>query len=205
MPRKRPSQARSQELVDAILDGAARVFRRRGFAATTNEIAEAAGVSVGSIYQYFPNKLALLAAWKVRFIRSILEEVEQALAEPAGGLEEGLSRGVACYFGACQTERTMLVLCARELPARVDVVSERSPPHHEILLRFLRRHASSLHPERDPSPAALLVGEWIDATARAAMQSPQVDLTSTAFRRELIRGLVLFLTTPGDNRVAPGC
>lgn len=58
-PRKRPRQERSRRTVEAILDAAARVFETVGpNAATTNAIAERAGVSVGSLYQYFPNKLA---------------------------------------------------------------------------------------------------------------------------------------------------
>ena len=61
-PRKRPLQERSRETVRAILEAAARIFEERGTtAATTDAIAERAGVSIGSLYQYFPNKDALLA------------------------------------------------------------------------------------------------------------------------------------------------
>ena len=61
-PRKRPLQQRSRETVGAILEAAARVFEERGTtAATTDAIAERAGVSIGSLYQYFPNKESLLA------------------------------------------------------------------------------------------------------------------------------------------------
>src|SRR5687767_1375689 len=60
-PRKQPRQARSKAMVDAILDAAARVFVEDGLeAATTNRIAREAGVSVGSLYQYFPSKQAVL-------------------------------------------------------------------------------------------------------------------------------------------------
>jgi AcrR family transcriptional regulator len=60
-PRKRPRQQRSAQTVDRILAAAARIFDERGYrATTTNHVAEAAGVSIGSLYQYFPNKDALL-------------------------------------------------------------------------------------------------------------------------------------------------
>lgn len=60
-PRKRPRQARSEQLVSAILEAAVRVLQREGAARfTTARVAELAGVSVGSLYQYFPNKQAIL-------------------------------------------------------------------------------------------------------------------------------------------------
>jgi AcrR family transcriptional regulator len=62
-PRRRPVQERSLATVSAILEAAAQVFERRGYAAgTTNRIAERAGVSIGTLYQYFPNKDAILVA-----------------------------------------------------------------------------------------------------------------------------------------------
>ncbi len=61
--RKEPRQARSQATVDAILTATARVLVRDGYdRASTNRVAETAGVSVGSLYQYFPTKEALVAA-----------------------------------------------------------------------------------------------------------------------------------------------
>jgi AcrR family transcriptional regulator len=61
--RKEPRQARSQATVDAILTATAKVLVRDGYdRASTNRVAEAAGVSVGSLYQYFPTKEALVAA-----------------------------------------------------------------------------------------------------------------------------------------------
>jgi AcrR family transcriptional regulator len=84
-PRKRPVQARSQRTVDVVLKAAAQVFARRGYAgATTNHIAERAGVSVGSLYEYFPGKDALLVALMEAHIREGEAVLTRAAAEIAG-------------------------------------------------------------------------------------------------------------------------
>jgi AcrR family transcriptional regulator len=71
-PRKRPRQQRSQKTVDVILEATARILVKRGFdGCTTNAVAEAAGVSIGSLYQYFPNKVALVAALIDRHIEQM--------------------------------------------------------------------------------------------------------------------------------------
>lgn len=68
-PRKQPIQERSRLTVEAVLDAAVQVFEQYGYAAgTTARIAERAGISVGSLYQYFPNKDAILVALAVRHL-----------------------------------------------------------------------------------------------------------------------------------------
>ncbi|MEO8844938.1 MAG: TetR/AcrR family transcriptional regulator [Kofleriaceae bacterium] len=62
-PRKRPRQQRSKDTVDTILDATTRVLKHAGFdGLTTNAVADKAGVSIGSLYQYFPNKEAMVSA-----------------------------------------------------------------------------------------------------------------------------------------------
>src|SRR5580692_1576366 len=81
-PRKLPSQQRSEATVEAILQAAAQVFERHGYAAgTTNRIVERAGVSIGTLYQYFPNKDAILVAL-----------VHRHLAESTAALQPHLQR-----------------------------------------------------------------------------------------------------------------
>lgn len=68
-PRRKPRQVRAELTRDRILTAAAHVFAEHGYAAgTTNRIAEQARVSIGSLYQYFPNKDAILAELMVRHI-----------------------------------------------------------------------------------------------------------------------------------------
>ncbi|RDV36467.1 TetR/AcrR family transcriptional regulator [Bradymonadaceae bacterium TMQ3] len=63
LPRKEPVQERSRALVEALIEATARILEDEGpEALTTNRVAEVAGTSIGSLYQYFPNKEALLAA-----------------------------------------------------------------------------------------------------------------------------------------------
>ena len=80
-PRKTPTQARSRATVEAILVAATQVLRRDGYAATTTDrVAKRAGVSVGSLYQYFPNKDAILVALTERHIDEGFALVRELLA-----------------------------------------------------------------------------------------------------------------------------
>lgn len=81
-PRKAPRQERSRRTVERIVDAAARIFHEQGYAgATTNDIADEAEVSIGSLYQYFPNKDALLVALTRRHIESTTAGLAQLLGD----------------------------------------------------------------------------------------------------------------------------
>lgn len=84
-PRKRPRQERSRATVEAILEAAARVFEEEGLSgATTNRIAERAGVSIGTLYQYFPSKESLAVALVEDHIREGLRRLRRWLAQAQG-------------------------------------------------------------------------------------------------------------------------
>lgn len=84
-PRKRPSQSRSEETVAAIVEAAAQILEADGIAGfNTNAIAQRAGVSIGSLYQYFPNKDALTVALMQRESRRFRDDMAAALAIPDG-------------------------------------------------------------------------------------------------------------------------
>ncbi|MCA0995250.1 TetR/AcrR family transcriptional regulator [Alloyangia pacifica] len=80
-PRKTPRQTRSRASVEAMLTAAAQILEAGGIAAlTTNAVAERAGVSIGTLYQYFPNKETILAELVRRQKAQFFEDMGQAVA-----------------------------------------------------------------------------------------------------------------------------
>ena len=80
-PRK-PRQQRSQETVERIFAAALKLISERGIEAlTTNHIADTAGISVASVYQFFPNKLAIVQALHSQWLSDIDERVDKAILE----------------------------------------------------------------------------------------------------------------------------
>src|ERR1700722_11945035 len=83
-PRKHAAQQRSRATVDALVEATARILVKEGFdKASTNRIAEKAGVSVGSLYQYYPSKEALVAAVMERHSQELIQVARGVLAEVA--------------------------------------------------------------------------------------------------------------------------
>ena len=101
--RKQPQQDRSRATVEAIVQAGIQVLGRNGWAGfTTNHVAELAGVSIGSLYQYFPDKRALLAAIRERHFADVLAVVRSS-AHGSGDLAqrlEALVQGMIDVHGA---------------------------------------------------------------------------------------------------------
>jgi len=84
-PLKRPSQARAKFTVQAIYDAFVRIWQRDGWERlTTRAVALETGISVGTLYDYFPNKLALLSGYVRHSIEMLVEAVEREAVQPAG-------------------------------------------------------------------------------------------------------------------------
>jgi AcrR family transcriptional regulator len=84
-PRKSPRQARSEATVHAIFDATIQVLLAQGIGRlTTTRVAERAGVSVGTMYQYFPHKEALVRAVIERYLKQVVEAVETCCADMIG-------------------------------------------------------------------------------------------------------------------------
>jgi len=93
--RRKPRQARAEETVSAILEAAAQILEKGGLAAfNTNAVAERAGVSVGTLYQYFADKGAILKTLAQREIHATLAEVGHAFHGDLDPTIEGRVRGI---------------------------------------------------------------------------------------------------------------
>jgi len=98
--KKQPVQTRSRATTEAILEATLQVLVRDGFAKlTTTRVAERAGVSVGTLYQYFPDKRSLVMGLKARYFGLMVEAVAIAMEASANdGLEPLLRRALSALI-----------------------------------------------------------------------------------------------------------
>ena len=117
-PRKIATQERSRTTVDSLIEATARILVKEGFdKASTNRIAEVAGVSIGSLYQYFPGKEALVAAVIERHQQHIMQTVRAELAQvSAQPLDEAMRRFVAVAVAAHRLDPQLHRVLAEQIP-----------------------------------------------------------------------------------------
>lgn len=146
-PRKQPSQARSRATVDALVEAAAQLFDQLGYADTTTDfIAERAGTSIGTLYQYFPDKDALLVAT----FETHLDEVESVFR----ALIELLDADVALDAFVQRAVHDMFEL-HRGRPTLHRIYIEEAPMPARVFQRYATlerplRHAWVAHLRRAP-------------------------------------------------------
>jgi AcrR family transcriptional regulator len=190
--------------VDAILEAAARVFAEQGFSAgTTNRIAERAGVSVGSLYEYFPNKDSILVALVERTTAEGLARIEARLEEDSeGGVD--LGRLLLGFVEA------MLLFHRRE-PELHRVLFEEAPhpPElHACVLQMEEKLAHTLEaflircPEvavRDADTAAHLTVQVVEALTHRFVLRGIHEITDAAFAEEVVELLGAYLRAAPDQ------
>lgn len=198
-PRKSPRQARSQATVTAILDAAARVLVERGYAATnTNVVAELAGVSVGSLYQYFPNKDALIAALHERHAREMNQVVERSLADSEGlGFEAALSLLLEGIVEAHRVEAGLHRVLETQL-AGLDVLDDHVETEAKIsaqIRTLLARYPDEIRVP-DQRLAVYLLMHSLHGLVHAVVFERPHGVSIKQATREMVRMTKVYLTTP---------
>jgi len=165
-PRKQPTQPRAVETVACILEAAAQILEAQGFEAfNTNAVAERAGVSIGSLYQYFPGKDALLIALMQREKQGFREDARAALAQPDGpaALRHLIAAAVRQQLDRAELAR--LLDLEEEKPETRQALEGKSS-FAELIRRVL--DMPGLPPHADPDRAADDLGQLIRALTDAA-------------------------------------
>jgi AcrR family transcriptional regulator len=195
-PRKLPRQARSQATVDALLDATAQVLVERGYArTTTNAVAERAGVSVGSLYQYFPNKDALVAALHDRHVQGVLAVMEQQVERHAGRpLVESLTGLVEASVQAHRDGAELHQVLEAQL-GHLDVHDHNELDRRvgALLRRLLEDHRDELA-VKDLRLAAFTLQHAVHALVHAMVFDRPTGISLRAATEEIVRLAVGYLT-----------
>ena len=179
-PRKQPLQGRSRETFGAILEATARILEAEGLeAANTNAIAARAGVSIGSLYQYFPDKAAIFAELIRQAESGLGDMLEILLAQTAGQALEERLRLLVKEGVAQQMERPQLgrILDYLEAASPADPLLKAAD---ERILRLIMR----------------LLQEHVDSIARPVTPVTALDLLS------IVKGMVDGACFAGETKAA---
>lgn len=173
-------------MVERIVASGRAVLVRDGYDAfSTNRVAEAAGVSPGSLYQYFPDKSAILEVIVARYLQEVSDRVTASLADQLGKPTPELARGtVDALLAALEADPVLLRVVHEELPGRQVVEARRAL---ERRVGDLTRAALALQgadPERDTATAA-----WVVVTAMEALSVQWVLDPPTATREQVVEEL----------------
>ena len=196
-PRKQPRQQRSERTRDQILEAAVHVFTRYGYArGTTNRIAEGAGISVGSLYQYYPNKDAILMELAGRHL-------DAGVAATAQRLEAGT---ITSLEAAMEDIVARAIDNHRQDPEFLRILMDQAPRSRELMAKVAVLQHDSFHSMRellmtqpevmvdDKDAAARLAVLTIESVVHQAMAAPRT-LDADVLRDELVAMLTRYLTS----------
>ena len=196
-PRREPKQARSRVLVGAIVEAGRRILESDGpDALTTNRIAERAGISIGSLYRYFPNKQAIVAAICGGETEREVESLRAAAPWP---IEEiPLADALAAIVDFQLERHHRLLALGRDFyrANHGDFSLARRMELGAVIGRvraLLERHAEQVR-VRDLDQAAFLLARGLSSLVRRALEERPEALLDPGFRRELVDLAVCYAT-----------
>jgi AcrR family transcriptional regulator len=147
-PRKTASQKRSRLTVNALLEATARILVKEGFdKASTNRIAEVAGVSVGSLYQYFPGKEALVAALIDRHNQEVMQAVQAELAEAVNlPLQQAVRKLVSVAVKAHRIDPKLHRVLVEQIPrvGKLEKIETFNRQNYVLFENYLENHRDEI-------------------------------------------------------------
>jgi AcrR family transcriptional regulator len=181
--------------VEAILDAAVKLLKRGGVAfITTNRIAEIAGVSIGSVYQYFPDKRAIFVALHERHISQVDEVIHRQMdANADATLEHLLSSLIDGMIEVHTLDPELFDLLQTEVPHRAAGRDEFSVRLHGAFRSALAPHASEFRTGIDLDTLVFFVSNMFEALGHAVMLRRPRGLSLSRAKAELLRTLVGYL------------
>jgi len=199
--RRRPTQERASATVQAVIQAAAELFCDPGYDhASTNRIAERAGVSIGSLYQYFANKEAILAALLEEHqhaVHEVLEEALLVLDDPEvpfrQGLEELFTRLVD--FHAADPELTRVLSAEVPQLAHGSAGTDEFDHYTSRTVEILRRRPDVA--VRKTELSAMLLVSTVESLTRWLAHGAPEGVDSAEFIREAVAMLVGYLQPDG--------
>ncbi|WP_274424926.1 TetR/AcrR family transcriptional regulator [Chelativorans sp. YIM 93263] len=195
-PRKTPRQSRSQATYVAVLEGAARILETEGgHRLTTNHVAERAGVSVGTLYQYFPGKEAILAELIRQMRQDMLTDFEEAAREAKG---KDLAFALDALIAASLRHHLRRPALAQALE-RVESELQLNDEIHALKARMRELIVEVLRERRimEPERTAFDLMALSRGISDAAIQSDQRDFDDLQQRlSRAIRGYLGLAVTP---------
>ena len=200
-PRKSASQERSRATVDTLLEATARVLINEGYdRASTNRIAEVAGVSIGSLYQYFPSKEALVAAVIDRHTQEISEATRDALVKAAARpIEVAAREFVSAGIDGHRVNPRLHGVLAEQIPrvGRLENIEANVREGYALVRGYLEAHRDEIE-VADLDLAAFVLVTVVEALTHAAvLRRPDIlsDQKAQRFVDDVTRLVVRYLRT----------
>jgi AcrR family transcriptional regulator len=204
-PRKSPVQARSSATVQAILQAAIQVLLKDGKERlTTTKVAARAGVSVGTLYQYFPNKSALLQAALRRHMDEVAEAVDRVCLEQAGKPLVQMAPALIEAFFAAKMRDVKASAALYAVSSDIDgakIAQQIGKRTHRAIVALLATAKEPL--DKEPELLASMMQSMLNGVSRRLLESSAPEKHFPALREELMFLAVTYLKACSAGAAGP--
>jgi AcrR family transcriptional regulator len=193
--RRVPTQERAQATVEAMLDAAIKLLKRSGASSiTTNRIAETAGVSIGSVYQYFPNKRAIFIALHERHIVQVDSVIRRCMTDGAEAtLEEFIDLLIRGMIELHHADPELSELLQTEVPQSAEGTPGLSVRLYGPLRKALASRSRELGRAGNLDMQAFFLSNMVEAFGHAIVLRRPAGLSLAKAKAETLRAILAYL------------